>query len=122
MHRNDTHIILVVPRVSEESVQNDDSPLDITLDNSGAVASVRVVVDECEIAVLASGIRDLEESDFGASNGGKVGTDDVAGVLLSESQGHACEGEKREKPHREKRADETSVVKRRDAINECGGT
>lgn len=80
-------------------MQNNDSPLDIGLDDSGSIASMGVVIDQREVVILARGVRDLEESDFSARDGGEESTDDVAGILLGEGEGNAREGKKGRKPH-----------------------
>lgn len=85
------HVGLVGAWVSVQPVDDDHGSLDFALDEPLAVGAVRVVVDEGEVGglllVAVEDAGDFEEGDFGAGDGGEVGVDGVAGVLLGEHEG-----------------------------------
>lgn len=73
-------------------MQDNDSSLDVAFDNSASIAAMRVIVDERQIAIFARRVRNLEEGNLSASDGGQESTDDVASVLLSSGEVNASKG------------------------------
>lgn len=72
-------------------MDGDNSPLDIGRIDSTIVGSETIVVDECQVFVVARRIRDFEEGDLSTRDCRKVCTDGVTGVLLCRCGGeHSC--------------------------------
>jgi hypothetical protein len=59
-----THVVLVAPRVAEETVNGDDSALDLGLIRALALGVERCIVDEGQVGVAAFGVGNLPESDL----------------------------------------------------------
>lgn len=72
-------------------MKNNDSSLDLTFDDTISIGTVRVVVDQSKIVVLATRVVNLEESNLCICCGRKVGTDNVSGILLCKYNGSAAQ-------------------------------
>lgn len=67
-------------------MDDDHSSLDVIFDDSLSVELAGVVVDQCEILVLARGIVDAEEFYLGVGHCGETVGNGIAFVLLCEGR------------------------------------
>ena len=58
-----TYIVCIVPWISQKAMENNNSSLDVALDNALSITAGGVIVNESEVVVLASIIRNAEELD-----------------------------------------------------------
>jgi hypothetical protein len=77
-----TYIVLIVPRISQKTMKNDNSSLDLAFHDTISIRTMRIVVDQSERIILAAWVVDLEERNLCIINSWKIGADDVSGILL----------------------------------------
>lgn len=91
------HVGFVGARISVEAMNDDHGSLDLAPDQTLAIGSIGLVVDEGQVcgllAIAVLDTRDLEVGDLGAGDVGQVGLDDFASELL----GRCCSCEQRTK-------------------------
>jgi riboflavin biosynthesis pyrimidine reductase len=80
----ETYIILIVPRISQKTVENDHSSLNLALHDTISISTVRVVIDQSECIVLATRVVNLEESNLCIIDSWKICADGISRILLSE--------------------------------------
>lgn len=80
----ETYIILIVPRISQKTMKNDHSSLNLAFHDTISISTVRVVVDQSECIVFAAGVVNLEESNLCIIDSWKICADGISRILLSE--------------------------------------
>jgi len=92
-----TYIILVVPRISQKTVKNNNGSLNLAFHDTISISTMRVIVDQSERIIFAAGVIDLEECHFCIINSRKVCADGVSSILLCKYRRAAAQQKERGK-------------------------